>query len=235
MASETVGNREDVEQARRRFEEFRQAHAVRSRLPEELWATAAKFCVGWMLDCATFSLGCRLPSTASVKVSLLCSAVSQVLRDSLTAPLRTRPPCGFSPLRTGMPARQTLWRSPGSRACCFSTCQGLRPRRVPSRLAILSLNGYCLPIKQTRSAHGPSVIGAQSPGPPMPLSTLRRTPRDAPRKTRGRNRVGCSFPVVGLFHPLQHAGLFPAHLIASIACLRFTGIISIKPLPLRRK
>jgi hypothetical protein len=42
MASETAGNREDVEQARRRFEEFRQAHAVRSRLPEELWATAAK-------------------------------------------------------------------------------------------------------------------------------------------------------------------------------------------------
>jgi hypothetical protein len=31
MASETAGNREDVEQARRRFEEFRQAHAVRSR------------------------------------------------------------------------------------------------------------------------------------------------------------------------------------------------------------
>jgi hypothetical protein len=42
MASEAAGNREDVEQARRRFEEFRQAHSVRSRLPEELWATAAK-------------------------------------------------------------------------------------------------------------------------------------------------------------------------------------------------
>jgi len=42
MTSEAAGNREDVEQARRRFEEFRQAHAMRSRLPEELWATAAK-------------------------------------------------------------------------------------------------------------------------------------------------------------------------------------------------
>jgi hypothetical protein len=41
MVSEAAGNREDVEQGRRRFEEFRQAHAVRSRLPEELWATAA--------------------------------------------------------------------------------------------------------------------------------------------------------------------------------------------------
>jgi hypothetical protein len=42
MASEAAGNREDVAQARRRFEEFRQAHAVRSRLPEKLWATAAE-------------------------------------------------------------------------------------------------------------------------------------------------------------------------------------------------
>src|ERR1700687_5297709 len=42
MASEGAGYREDVDQARRRFAEYRQAHAVRSRLPEELWATAAK-------------------------------------------------------------------------------------------------------------------------------------------------------------------------------------------------
>jgi hypothetical protein len=42
MASEAASYREDVEQARRRFAEFRQAHAVRSRLPAELWATAGK-------------------------------------------------------------------------------------------------------------------------------------------------------------------------------------------------
>ena len=42
MASEAASYREDVEQARRRFAEFRQAHAARSRLPKELWATAAK-------------------------------------------------------------------------------------------------------------------------------------------------------------------------------------------------
>ena len=34
--------REDVEHLRRRFEEFRRTHAVRSRLPEELWGAAAK-------------------------------------------------------------------------------------------------------------------------------------------------------------------------------------------------
>lgn len=42
MASEATSYREDVEQARRRFAEFRQTHAPRSRLPRELWATAAK-------------------------------------------------------------------------------------------------------------------------------------------------------------------------------------------------
>ena len=42
MASEAAGYREDVDQARRRFVEFRSTHPVRSRLPEELWATAAK-------------------------------------------------------------------------------------------------------------------------------------------------------------------------------------------------
>src|SRR5258708_29717973 len=42
MTHETVSYREDVDQLRRRFEEFRSTHAVRSRLPEELWAAAAK-------------------------------------------------------------------------------------------------------------------------------------------------------------------------------------------------
>jgi hypothetical protein len=40
----------------------------------------------------------------------------------------------------------------------------------------------------------------------MPRSTLRNTPRDVPRKTRGQDGVAVSFPV-GLLHPLQHAGL----------------------------
>src|SRR5664279_5517723 len=36
--------------------------------------------------------------------------------------------------------------------------------------------------------------------------TLRNTPRDVSRKTRGQDGVAFSFPV-GLLHPLQHAGL----------------------------
>ncbi len=42
MAQEAASDREDVEQLRFGFEAFRKAHAVRSRLPEELWAAAAK-------------------------------------------------------------------------------------------------------------------------------------------------------------------------------------------------
>ena len=43
------------------------------------------------------------------------------------------------------------------------------------------------------------------PSPPVPLFTLRRAPRSAQRKTRGRV-VRYSF-LVGLFHSLLHAGL----------------------------
>jgi hypothetical protein len=42
MTHEAGIYREDVEQLRRRFAEFRSTHAVRSRLPEERWAAAAK-------------------------------------------------------------------------------------------------------------------------------------------------------------------------------------------------
>src|SRR4030081_2304194 len=43
------------------------------------------------------------------------------------------------------------------------------------------------------------------PSPPVPLFTLRRTPHDVQRKTRGR-MVRYSF-LVGLLHSLLHAGL----------------------------
>ena len=42
MTQKEASYREDVEQLRLRFMEFREAHAARSRLPEELWAAAAK-------------------------------------------------------------------------------------------------------------------------------------------------------------------------------------------------
>jgi hypothetical protein len=96
-------------------------------------------CVGWMLDCASFSLGCRLPSTASAEgFPSLFGCFTGTTRQSDFSIVRTRPHCGFAPSRTGLSVRQPRWRPPGSRACCFSTCQGLRPRRVRLWLAILS-------------------------------------------------------------------------------------------------
>jgi hypothetical protein len=62
MAPEPVSYREDVEQARRRFAEFRQAHAVRSRLPEELWATAAKLARRDGVTATARALGLDRPS-----------------------------------------------------------------------------------------------------------------------------------------------------------------------------
>ena len=65
----------------------------------------------------------------------------------------------------------------------------------------------CLP--PTQNEVGILIYGlfaAQSPRPPMPLSTLQEIPRDVPSKTRGQDGFATSFPV-GLLHPLQHAGL----------------------------
>ena len=42
MTQGSTSHREDVEQLGRRFAEFRSTHPVRSRVPEELWAAAAK-------------------------------------------------------------------------------------------------------------------------------------------------------------------------------------------------
>ena len=72
---------------------------------------------------------------------------------------------------------------------------------VHSRLAWLPC---CLP--PTRNEVGILIYGlfaAQSPRPPMPLSTLQEISRDVSSKTRGQDGFATSFPV-GLLHPLQH-------------------------------
>ncbi len=62
MAAEAVSDREDVEQLRQRFVEFRQAHAVRSRLPEELWTAAAKLARRNGITATARALGLDRPS-----------------------------------------------------------------------------------------------------------------------------------------------------------------------------
>jgi hypothetical protein len=76
---------------------------------------------------------------------------------------------------------------------------------VHSRFAWLPC---CLP--PTRNEVGILIYGlfaAQSPRPPMPLSTLQETSHDVSCKTRGQDGFATSLPV-GLLHPLQYAGLF---------------------------
>ena len=62
MASETASDSEDVEQLRRRFVEFRQAHAERSRLPQELWAAAAQLARRDGITATARALGVDRPS-----------------------------------------------------------------------------------------------------------------------------------------------------------------------------
>jgi hypothetical protein len=62
MGSEAASYSEDVEQLRGQFAEFRQAHAVRSRLPEELWAAAAKLARRDGVTATARALGLDRPS-----------------------------------------------------------------------------------------------------------------------------------------------------------------------------
>jgi hypothetical protein len=62
MTHEAASNREDVEHLRRRFEEFRRTHPVRSRLPEELWAAAAKLARRDGIEAVSLALDVDRPS-----------------------------------------------------------------------------------------------------------------------------------------------------------------------------
>ena len=58
-----------------------------------------------------------------------------VIRSGPTPAARSRPPFGFAPSLTGLSGSQARRRSPGSRACCFSTCAGssTTPRPAQAR------------------------------------------------------------------------------------------------------
>jgi hypothetical protein len=62
MTHEAASNREDGEHLRRRFEEFRRTHPVRSRLPEELWAAAAKLARRDGIEAVSLALDVDRPS-----------------------------------------------------------------------------------------------------------------------------------------------------------------------------
>lgn len=62
MTQGSTNNREDVQQLGRRFAEFRSAHAVRSRLPGELWAAAARLARRDGIEATALALDVDRPS-----------------------------------------------------------------------------------------------------------------------------------------------------------------------------
>jgi hypothetical protein len=62
MAQETALYRDDVEQVRRQWTEWRSRHAVRSRLPEELWSAAVELVRRDGIDATARALDVDKPS-----------------------------------------------------------------------------------------------------------------------------------------------------------------------------
>jgi hypothetical protein len=62
MAQEGALYRDDVEQVRRQWAEWRSTHAVRSRLPEELWAAAVELARRDGIDATARALDVDKPS-----------------------------------------------------------------------------------------------------------------------------------------------------------------------------
>ena len=62
MTQGSASHREDVEQLGRRFAEFRSTHPVRSRLPEQLWAAAAKLARRDGMEATALALDVDRPS-----------------------------------------------------------------------------------------------------------------------------------------------------------------------------
>lgn len=85
MASEATSYREGVEQMRRRFAEFRQAHAARSRLPEELWAAAARLARRDGITATAQVLGVDRPESSKVDGSIGAARFHKVAEVSAPA------------------------------------------------------------------------------------------------------------------------------------------------------
>jgi hypothetical protein len=102
--------------------------------------------------------------------------------------------------------RQSMPRSPGSRACSFSACSGSTTTQGRSTARAFAAAHVAFPFcPQGRRPE--LVLRSSIPGPPMPLSTLRSPPRGGARKTQGQDGsllLSCrtlSFPTTCRFIP----------------------------------
>ena len=155
-----------------------------------------------------FPQSAPFPPRPPRKVAPRCSAGSLVLRHSPTSPVRSCPQFGLWPSRTGLALlTKACGRYPGSRACCFSACAGSKTTQdltIHSRFTWLSC---CLPPLGMESAS--CSIGfskLNSPAHQYLCLRFKRYLAISPARLEARMDSLLSFPV-GLFHPLQHAGL----------------------------
>jgi hypothetical protein len=144
-----------------------------------------------------FSFSCTLPSptTAEAVASLFGWFTGTTAQSDFSSTCMSV--AWLTPSRTDLrKPPKVCWRSPGSRACCCISVRGFLDYAGPVSHSRVTQPPYCLP--PTRKGVGILIFRlfeAQSPGPPMPLSTLRVTPHDGTRKTRGQDGFATSFPV----------------------------------------
>src|SRR5216684_3421455 len=179
------------------------------RTPCNPWDMRFPLCVGRMWDGTMFSAVCALPSPASAEgccPSLFGWFTGTTAQSDFS--------CTFMSAVRFMAFADRSWSVDQdvqeiSRFSCmlFLSVRGFLDYAGPTVHSRLAWLPCCLP--PTRNEVGVLIYGlfaAQSPRPPMPLSTLQETSHDVPCKTRGQDGFATSFPV-GLLHPLQHAGL----------------------------
>ncbi len=176
------------------------------------WDTRSPLCVGLVLGSTKFALGHALPSPTSAKGRpflfgsfIGTTAWSDSSRTYMSA-------LWLSPSRTGLDplAAETPWTSPGSLACCFSTCLGSATKPGPASARDLSPPAgvtFSLIGKDRHPDLSFSRLNTQ-PADAFVYASPTASQRPAPDSRSGRSRY--SFPV-GPFHPLQTCRFIPAH------------------------
>jgi len=171
-----------------------------------------------------FPRSAPFPPRPPRKVALPCSAGSTVLRHSPTSPERSRPHFGLWPSRTGLAA---LPRRPGDLPVLVHVVsQRARVLRLRRSSNPLAFNVVAVLPSSTRIESASCSIGFSKLNSPAHWYLyLRFKPHLAmcPARLEARMDSLFSFPV-GLFHPLQHAGLSrrtPVCRLDRMDCRRF--------------
>jgi hypothetical protein len=101
MAHESALYRDDVEQVRRRWMEWRSTHAVRSRLPGELWAAAVELVERDGIDATARALDVDKPSLRKWAGRLTPTASQPARRKSQAKPRTSALPAFVELLAAG--------------------------------------------------------------------------------------------------------------------------------------